>query len=289
MKQLEDWWREGSERHSDDAESGRRRAIESAIVFMLHESRREARRIAAGARRSMGRTVDLWRDLGEESVERTLARVERVDAMGIEQLAAYLAAKKERGVALLTIHLGSYLLGILRLVGATGQRRLIFLRRERTGTTDFEARAFAKLEALGVRFEVVRLGGRGVWRVVRGLREGAVAVLLYDLPARWGPTTPVDVLGMSMSWVRGPFELIVRSKAIAIPFFCFDAASRERDCRLAIGRVVDLDREGVAPAVGVHHAAQQFADAATLAIRTFPEQWHHWTLVGEMTRGTVSA
>lgn len=159
-----------------------------------------------------------------------------------------------------------------------------FLRRTQTGTTKFEAKAFAKLETLGIRFEVVRLGGRGVWRVLRGLRGGAVVVLLYDLPSRWGPTVPVDVLGKSMAWVRGPYELAIRSEAIAVPFFCVHAIGEE--CHLKIGRVLDFGSHvhgAWGQATGVRPVAQMFADAANLAVRSYPDQWHHWNLIGEMT------
>jgi len=65
-----------------------------------------------------------------------------------------------------------------------------------------------------------------------------------------------------------------------VPFFCIEQAERDA---LVIGRVSDFDNDS-GPNLGKLRAvAQCFADAATQAIRTYPEQWHHWNLIGEMT------
>ena len=249
------------------------------MAFLLRESSANAHRIATAACASTDRTIGLWKTIGEESTQGTQDRLATVWAPDLERLVRFLNGNK-RGVVILTIHLGSYLLGILRLGLALQSRRFLFLRRSQTAITGSEAKAFAKLETLGIRPQMVYLSEHGVLQLAQGLREGAVAILLYDLPSTWGSTVAVDLLGTKVNWVRGPYDLAKGSNAWMVPFFCTEQTEQHT---LVIGRVSEFGKQSGPQLSKLLAVAQQFADAASQVIRTYPEQWHHWNLMGEMT------
>lgn len=258
--------------------------VETAVSFLLHESLPGARAIARQFRRSIASTRREWELIGRESTSATLARLDAIDTPDIEAFSNFMAHEK-RGVVLLTPHFGCYLPGFIRLLLEMKERRAFIVRRRHTDTSGFEAGIFDKLGALGIDFDVIRIGGRGVWKLARGMQEGGVALMPYDLPRRWGPTATVDVLNVQMEWVRGPYEIAARSNALLAPFLCM---KRGATSTLLLGRVVALERGGHRDPRYVQAIAQRFADAASVAIRNFPGQWHHWTLLGEMTPRTAA-
>lgn len=260
-------------------EDGGLDGVESAVAFLLKESSEGAKGIAAEFRRSIANTRAVWELIGTESVAATQARLDAIDAPDARKF-GYFMSHEGRGMVLLTIHLGSYLPGIFRLLQELGERKVFIVRRTQTGTSEFEAGVFGKLQSLGVDFEVVRLGGKGVWRLVKGLKQGGVAVMPFDLPREWGPTVSVEVLNTRMDWVRGPYEIGARSSALLVPFLC---VHHDVVDSLLIGRIVPLEQSAHRNREYVLSVAQQCADGASAAIRAFPGQWHHWTLLGEMT------
>lgn len=255
-------------------------AAASAAIFLLRESPLTAQKVAMAAYASKERTSQLWKSIGEENVQKTKDRIATVQAADIGRLVRFLNGDP-RGVVLLTIHLGSYFLGILRLVQALQRRRFLFLRRSQTMKTSLETKAFAQIESLGIEFSVVHSGIRGVHQIARGLRDGAIVVMLYDLPSAWGSTIAVDLLGTTVNWVRGPYFLASRSNAWMVPFFCIEKAEQHT---LVIGRLSEFSSEHSRNLERLPSVAQRFVDAASQAIRAYPEQWHHWNLMGEMTQ-----
>lgn len=253
--------------------------VEAAVRFLLRESVPGARKIAKQFRQSIKKTRHAWELIGSESAEATLARLDAIAIPDIDSYRHFMSCEK-RGVILLTLHFGCYLSGFIRLVLETPTRPVFIVRRTHTSTSQFEEGIFAKLGELGIDFEVVRLGGRDVWKLVKGIQKGGVAMMPYDLPRRWGPTASIDVLDVKMEWVRGPYEIAARSNAILAPFLCVEQAARNT---LALGRVVELRNGGHRDRLYLQSVAQRFGDAASMAIRGFPGQWHHWSLLGEMT------
>jgi len=135
--------------------SARIKAAASAVAFLLRESPATAHRIATAAYTSTERTIHLRKTIAEESVQQTRYRLRTVHAPEVERLVRFLDGRQQRGAILLTIHLGSYLLGLLRLVLSLRHRTFLFLRRAQPATSSLEVGVFAKLCALGIDFEVI--------------------------------------------------------------------------------------------------------------------------------------
>ena len=217
-------------------------------------------------------------------------------------LGAYLA--QTPGVVLASIHMGDYLQGLAALTDVLQGRRLQIVRR--LDASDAEQAAFSRLHRAGIRFEVLRHDSGVVRAAIRGLRQGAVLVVLYDLSRRWGRTRPVRLLGRNAELVCGPVDLAVAAGADLLPIVT--AFNAEGQLEIEAGAVMRAHaRSNPArsnPArsnpARLNHARlnrdlalQRLADFADQRIRRDPAQWNHWTLFPELIahdgRGLASA
>jgi len=249
-----------------------RRRVASLAEATLGESPAASRRIAAQWLRSVHWSAGRWTAIATNPLEAVRAQVQAMNFPELERLAAYLR-RRSGGIVLTTMHMGDYLCALLRLLAALSDRPLYISRRK--AASDLEAAAFAKLAGFGVEHVVIRHGGQAGLRLLRAVRGGAIALLLYDLPARWGRTTPVPVLGRTMHWVIGPARLACLARARLVPLLAHRDGERDV-CH--VPRVYDAGPGADAAEV----IAVELARHAGAAIRARPGQWQHWHLLPEM-------
>lgn len=267
----------GSARSDTNDDHEVRAQVASVVEATLGESPAVSRRIAAQWLGSVQWSRARWMAIAASPVAAVIARAEAVDFPEIERLAAYLR-RCSGGVVLTAPHMGDYLSALLRLLSKLSERPLYISRRK--DGSDLETAAFAKLAGFGVQHRVIRHGRRAGVQLLHAVRRGGVAVLLCDLPARWGRTLPLPVLGHTMHWVVGPARLACMARAQLVPLLVHRDGRRDV-CH--VSRVLDLSRDGCATGM----IAAELARQVDRAIRARPGQWQHWHLVPDMLAGAV--
>jgi hypothetical protein len=184
-----------------------------------------------------------------------------------------------RGVVVATLHMGDYLEGLRQLRLACGAERNVFVIRRREWS-DAEQTIFDRIGA-GAALTVLRRGHAAT--AIRELRRGAIVVVLFDLPARYGRTVGVDVFGRRANVVRGPAELSVAGNADVLPLFChYDAESIATAQAMP---VIAAPGTSGGRAERVVIVTQRLWKLAEAQIRVYPSQWAHWPLVDELMGG----
>ncbi|XOV88608.1 MAG: hypothetical protein ACFHX7_01720 [Pseudomonadota bacterium] len=209
-----------------------------------------------------------WQTLAAANQATAVQLAETLQTRGLADVAAYIN-RSSRGVVVTTLHGGDYLLALLRLRLALGNRRRILVVRKKA-PSKLEKAVFDRI-GQGTDLEVVRHEEKRAIRLVRALRQGHLVVALFDLPASYGPTAEVSLLGQSMHLVRGPAELAVLGEADIIPMVAWRNGPLPHMACLPPLR----------PAA-VETACRQLAEIATGYILAQPAQWQHWFHIPEM-------
>lgn len=182
-----------------------------------------------------------------------------------------------RGVVIATIHMGDYLEGLRQLRLAASVDRPVFVIRRRE-QSDAEQRLFERIGA-ATSLTVLRRGPRSVATAIRELRRGAIVIVLYDLPARYGRTVAVRFFDRAANFVRGPAELAVVGRADVLPLFChYD----DDGATVAQAMPVFSANAGDDRSARVAIVTQRLCTLAEAQIRRYPSQWAHWSLVDEL-------
>jgi lauroyl/myristoyl acyltransferase len=185
-----------------------------------------------------------------------------------ERVGAYLQ-DCPRGIVVATIHMGDYLEGLRQVRLVAPLERPVFVLRRR-GASGAELRAFAHVA--GAAPVTVLRRGDALPAAVRALRRGAVLIALFDLPGRYGRTTPVTFFGRPAWFVRGPAQLAVLGRADVLPLFChYDHTLRP------VAEAAPVIAAGCAQQITQHLCA-----LAEQRIRARPAQWAHWSLLDEL-------
>ncbi len=250
-----------------------RQQLENTFTVMLGESPACARRLARRWFASRRAASQMWHHCSSAPLDDIIAQAGDIHLPGEDALKDWLA-QPGPGTVMLTIHMGDYLYALFRLLQQTERRHIVILRKK--AESDAEQRCFARLEALGHTVQIIRHGTRAATQLIRQLRQGAVAILLFDLPARWGRTSPVLLFGQTLHWVTGPLQIAQLGNAKVVPFVCTkeDAATL---CHL----LTPYDYHNH-PGEKRHSDGSRLYQQTETLIRQFPEQWHHWHLIPEM-------
>ncbi len=215
-----------------------------------------------------------WTDVGAD-----VGRGEFVDARDV---GAYLATCP-RGIVVATIHLGDYLEGLrqLRVVAPSGKRVFVVRRKQWNAV---EERAFARITSGELPLTVLRTGDRAAVVAIRELRRGAIVVVLYDLPPRFGRAAPVEFLARPARVVSGPAELAVLGHADILPIFThYDASGASCVEAMPVLPARSPQRESAdARKARVGAITQQLWSVAEQQIRQYPSQWAHWLWIHEL-------
>lgn len=241
--------------------------------FCLQESPDEARVLAIQWLKQRRRSRRRWDALAGADPQTTLRQAQSIRIHDLLTLGLFLNRFCERGLVLATIHMGDYLHATLALLQQCAPRPILIVRQKNAG--NIEAKAFGQLAALGFDFDVVRTGEKTAGlRILKGLKKGAVVVMLYDLPASFGETTPVKIFDQTLHWVSGPVQAASLARALIVPYVCFEMDDGFCCDLLPIH---DMQQEKSRTAV-----TQALVTAAEKYIRRFPDQWLQWNQIPHM-------
>ncbi|MEH6556895.1 MAG: hypothetical protein V7708_03810 [Oceanicoccus sp.] len=248
---------------------------------ILGESPQQARKLCLDWRRYRNTAMGLWRQAATISLKESVQRAEQI-TMQDEDVLHYFLNSHRQGIVLLTIHMGDYLHSILKILKLAPSRKIIILRRKTW--SEIEESSLKKLELIGHTVEIVRHGSRASRMIAKGLREGAIAVLLYDLPYGWGETQAVKMFNHQLHWVRGPLQLALLGRASVLPFFTFNTADGWV-CHLEAVKDFRHSKPGSDHEAILSKEIQAMASLAERQIRCHVAQWDHWNLMHDMVLG----
>jgi lauroyl/myristoyl acyltransferase len=250
-------------------------ALSSTLSIFLGEPVKESRRLAREWLYHYVKNQKRFELAARESIAQARQRAEEIQM--IDEIAvANFVNRIDTGVVLSTIHMGDYLHAMFKLFGALEPREVIVLRREAWSSAE---QTIQKIENFGHRVTPVIANATAARTLLRNLRRGAIAVLLYDLPQRWGATAPVRVLNHPMQWVCGPTQLAMMARSCVLPFYCFE---HEGKSSCEFGELHDYRKMARSNREIIEHETQILASAAETYIRQFVTQWENWRLVEEM-------
>ena len=251
---------------------------ELALLFeaVLGESPARSRELAVQWRAFRSGNNSFWHRAATISYQES---VERADAIMMQDKSAlqHFLNSSDDGVVLLTIHMGDFLHSILKILMLAERRRVVILRRQ--SWSQEEESAFEKLAILGHEVETIRHGTHASRLVASALRSGAIAILLYDLPCRWGKTSAVQLFNRTCHWVVGPLQLAMLGKATVIPFFSY---SQDQRSYCDLHQVIDYRHVTAGRSALLREDLQRMARTAEIYIRGHAVQWDHWFLMPEM-------
>ena len=256
-----------------EAQAAAKAHLANVFAAILQESPSEARQLVTRWQRERIQSRNMWLRCSQDKLSDIIQRAGEINVPGETALQQWLQDSNQ-GTVLLTIHMSEYLYALFRLLSLCSPRHIVILRRK--NESDEEQRCFARLQALGHTVETVRHSNTAAPTLIRKLRQGAVAVLLFDLPARWGHTTPVRMFGQTFNWVSGPLQIAMSGRAKVIPFCC---VRREDQTHCELFPAYDYPR---VDRNKLNQDRQRLCTHVESVIRQHPEQWHHWHLVSEM-------
>lgn len=207
-----------------------------------------------------------------------LTRAVRVE--GQSHLEAALAS--ERPVILTSIHMGSFLIGFLKLCALSPKNRVVTVIKQ-NDISPKETRAYAKFQRQGIPFVIRRLKDKPGVAAFQALREGNLLFVLCDVDPAFGKTVGVPFLGKQAVFPCGVAELALASKAMILPL----AVYRDRDADtetqvLKIEAAIDpttynghFHEKGLSVTEALVHRVESW-------IRQWPEQWQSWAVLPNM-------
>jgi lauroyl/myristoyl acyltransferase len=183
-----------------------------------------------------------------------------------------------RALVFLSIHMGSYLTGLLALRRYQRQVQAYALRRAKA--SEEESAAYSHFARYGGQIQFLRHENNSSLAAVKALRSGCSLFAFLDLPQQYGLTERLTVFDLPMYWVRGPVELAIIGRATIIPYVVFRRGPVDV---LQFHEPIDTKlRGGESLLTATSRLCQRLARICEGWIRAHPEQWWHWGLVPAM-------
>lgn len=191
--------------------------------------------------------------------ERMLAGVESP-----QHLEAALA--RERGVVLLTAHLGNWELA--GRLGMAATRRPVHVVMEPEGDARLEALLAGHAEPGGALRVLRRRHPTDVLPLVAALRRRELVAMQGDRALGTAADTPTRFFGAPAAFPLGPFVLARATGATVLPVFC--VLEPDRRYRLVLGAPMTVEARGEADAL------RRWVEALERMVGTHPEQWFNF-------------
>jgi lauroyl/myristoyl acyltransferase len=207
-----------------------------------------------------------WLALAGRSKPGLIADSRHITSPSHDEL-AWLAAQP--GALIGTMHFGPYSLGLVWLLHRYFEGRRIVVVKTQTDDPD-EARAIARLGELGAQVEFVAPDRPEQFHLlVKRVREGAVGIIMVDLPPSYGRSTPFDLLGHQLSFASGVVDL---AALCAAPLMLFRTCSDVTSDTLEVFDLFDVLRDPDSR----ERAMGRIGHFVTNSLLEHPDHWHMW-------------
>jgi len=204
-----------------------------------------------------------------------------VTVEGEAWLHAALASK--RAIVATTIHMDSFLIGILKLCQMTKNRRPVTVIKLNQASSK-ENHAYEKFQKMGVRIRILRLSEKPAWQALQQLRKGHIVFVLCDVDPSFGKTSEVSFFGYPAHFPCGLVELAIASQALLLPLVVTeDQGSIEERHILKIESPIDpRDFLNQIYQDKTRNMTQSLAARVESWIRQAPGQWQSWAILQRM-------
>lgn len=198
----------------------------------------------------------------------------------------HLALSYSRPILIVSMHMGSYYLGFLKLASVVGDRREISVIKFNSATAQ-EAKIHALFEQRYGQLKPLRIGENPAHAAFAALRKGGVLALLTDMEVSVSGRSEVLFMGQSCYLQNGPAKLALATGAVIVPIVnCVDEGGH---ALLKIEKPFLARKEDCEElASSVQRITSAIASVLEKWIRTAPTQVHYWSEICRILQNTSS-
>ena len=188
--------------------------------------------------------------------------------------------QSERPLIITTIHMDSFLIGILKLSEYVSPKRKITIIKVNPPSKK-EAAAYAQFVKKEVNFEILRVLEKPALETVKRLRQGQILVVMGDVDPDLSKTESVSFLGHQAKFPCGVIELAIASNSIILPMVMFkDPHSHDEKHIVKIEELMDPQLlENVSFKEKTVLLTQRLVGYLESWITYTPEQWQMWIVL----------
>lgn len=206
------------------------------------------------------------------------ARMAAIEVRGQEHLTPFLT--DGRPVLLITMHMGEFQLGFLKLAASLRSKRNIFAFKISERNADEDA-LFAAFARESQHIEPLRAGQDGGRRAYLELRKGNVVMMTVDLEVHVTSRSTVEFFGRPCQMQNGPATLALLTGAVIVPIINYTDAAGVDTVRVETPLDTKAQFTGEPPRAIIDRLTQQIATLMQTWIAIDPTQVHAWSAIAE--------
>ena len=205
-------------------------------------------------------------------------RTRDIEVQNLERVNPYLQGRQP--LLIVTMHMGVFPLGFLRLVSMieTGREVFVF---KMSGQNANETSLFAAFQHKALALQALRPGEGGGRRAYMELRRGHMVVMAVDLEVHVTARTPVSFLGRTVMMQSGPATLATLTGATVLPVVNFHGSDGRPVLRIEEPITARPLHASELQAEIIGRVTQGIAQALESWIRIHPTQVHAWSSLAE--------
>ncbi|WP_426207495.1 lysophospholipid acyltransferase family protein [Massilia sp. TWP1-3-3] len=211
-------------------------------------------------------------------VDQMLARTEAIEIQGVEKLTPFL--ESNRPVLLVTMHMGNFQLGFLKLLSSIQTRRKLSVFKMSKADRN-EAILLAAYKRQGHDVTILRATEDGGRQAFMELRRGNVVAMTVDLEVHVTTRQTVEFFGHACQMQSGPAQLAVMTRAVVIPVQNYINAQGREVLRVDDPLYPDAGPAGESNRQAVGRLTQGIAANLEAWIRIDPNQVMFWSGLAE--------
>lgn len=204
--------------------------------------------------------------------------IDAIRVIGNEKLVPFLTGGQP--VLVITIHMGSFQLGFLKLVASIRSERKVFVFKISDGNANEDA-IFAAFERESQQIHPLRAGQDGGRRAYLELRKGNVVTMTVDLEVNVTSRSDVAFFGKRCHMQNGPATLAALTRAVIVPIINYIDASGVSTIRVEDPINTQAAFVGESSKDLIDRVTQQIAGLMESWIRIDPTQVHAWSALAE--------
>ncbi len=248
------------------------------IGSFLNASPAEARHIYL---RSLTAFTDFCLDYDQTcraGVDYMERRIRDIEVQNIDRVIPHLHGRQP--LLIVTMHMGAFPLGFLRLVSMIEAGRDVFVFKMSEQNTN-ETCLFAAFERNSMALRALRPGEGGGRKAFMELRRGNVVVMAVDLEVNVTARTSVNFLGRSVMMQAGPATLAALTCATVLPVINFHNKDGQPVLRIEEPITAQPLHAGESQSEIIGRVTQDIARVLESWIRIDPTQVHAWSSLAE--------